>query len=73
VDEFQNFATTSFATILAEARKYRRSGDALKGREKIVPSFGRIFLWVGALGLIGLGVGLAIGAAVIIVPVAAGN
>jgi len=25
VDEFQNFATTSFATILAEARKYRLS------------------------------------------------
>jgi len=32
--------------------------------------FGRIFLWVGALGLIGLGVGLAIGAVFIIVPVA---
>ena len=25
VDEFQNFATESFATILSEARKYRRS------------------------------------------------
>jgi hypothetical protein len=35
-----------------------------------MPSFGRIFVWVSALGLIGLGVGLAIGAAFIIVPVA---
>jgi len=25
IDEFQNFATTSFATILSEARKYRLS------------------------------------------------
>jgi hypothetical protein len=36
-----------------------------------MPSLGRIFLWVAALGLIGLGVGVAIGVAFIIVPVAA--